>query len=89
MYRLILRLIWFVDDEVTGLPAVGSTDFFDDFARGNVAGVIAQPIGSCPAEPGVLPKAVPGDALLVDEFFDKVFCAHHTILPVFSSCAYV
>ena len=84
-----LGLIWFVDDEVPWLPAVGPADFFDHIASGDVARVIAQPIGGCPTEPGVLPKAVPGDALLVDEAFDEVFCSHPIILPAFPYCAYV
>jgi len=40
-YHLILNLIWFVDDEVARLQSVSPTDFFDDFARGDVTGVIA------------------------------------------------
>lgn len=41
MYRLILRLIWFIDDEVARLPTISPTDFFDDFASGDVAGIVA------------------------------------------------
>ncbi len=35
-----LGFIWFVDDEITWLPAVGPANFFDHITRGDVAGVI-------------------------------------------------
>jgi hypothetical protein len=62
---VIELFVRFVDDKVPRLPVVGAANLFNHIPSGNIGGVIAEAVGGGSTEPGILPKPIAGNALLV------------------------